>query len=502
MQAAFFTRGKKRNSTSHPSGVVGGTLYDIVLKIPSSITRPTLVLRLPPSLAAPVYNYCYIESLGRRYYYIQEWRSVGVNWECDLTVDVLASYDTIILASTQTVLRSTVNPNLDITNTAVVAGLPETETQIIATRYTTDITQGTFVIAIANDDANSYGAASLYAMSYEWCGVLMQKLLGEIDWAGTITDISADLLKCLFDPLQYILSCRYYPVGVSFFTGDSPTAYTSIRLGHWLIDGVNNIPLTSTDVVKSDLVTSFTVNGHPAQSTYGRWLNYAPYYTAEVYIPPYGTFNVPAWALGQTIYCNITVDALTGQSVLQPYIGDTFLEPHTAQIGVDVPLAQLQPDIVGGFINSRLGKNPIYDIIGVSETSRMLAAPGYTSTGSMDGLSNNVASLINQALLGVLTSGGVDTQPDRSNAAAGSLCAVHRDAYVTRKYLPIDGDIIGKIGYPCFKTAQLSTFKALGPSSTYSVWVQCADPHIVIDTATADETAQIEAYLASGVYLE
>lgn len=67
------------------------------LKQDFNVTRPYLNLR---SDSLPTYNYCYIEALGR-YYFIQSVTYLGnQTYELSLTVDVLKTYETEILAAT------------------------------------------------------------------------------------------------------------------------------------------------------------------------------------------------------------------------------------------------------------------------------------------------------------------------------------------------------------------------------------------------------------------
>lgn len=502
MQAAFFTRGKKRNSTSHPNGIIGGTLYDVVLKNPTTITAPTLVMRFPSTATAPNYNYCYIPALGERYYYVREWRSMGVNWECDLSVDVLATYADIITGTSQTVIRATSYINKDIDNPAVITGLPETTTTTLNTNFTTDVDNGTFVLALANDDPASFGSASLYLMRREWLGAMLQKMLGTIDWAWgqqTVGSISEELLECLFNPMQYVLSCRYYPIPGGFWGVTEATA-TTIKFGHWALDGVPNVPMPKDAYVKNGLLTTFNAPQHPSSAEYGNWLNYPPYFTSSAYIPPFGTLAIPGWAAGQQIYCNIMVDTISGMAHLQPYIGDTFLQPLNAQLGVDVPVTQLEVDYVTAF-----GREMGAELLPGSG-SYVSMIPGASNIGQkiIDYFDSTSGSNVGALLSGVLNTRagayGINAQKDMDNGAQGSLCGVFSPSYVTTKWLPVTGDIISKTGGPCYKTDVLDTFKTT--DSIYTPWVQCADPHIVIDTATSDEVSAVEAYLASGVYLE
>lgn len=95
------------NYDGHPNTVnkvLGeGMRFNGHLKQDFDVTRPYLNLR---SGKMPTYNYCYIEALGR-YYFIQAVTYIGnQTYELSLSVDVLKTYESEILAATGTVTET------------------------------------------------------------------------------------------------------------------------------------------------------------------------------------------------------------------------------------------------------------------------------------------------------------------------------------------------------------------------------------------------------------
>ena len=83
--ATFFTHSKKLNSMKLPTG---GTNISIVIKDPSSVLNPSIILdRSNPtsfnSVRIPTFN---------RYYWITDWVSDHGMWIANCSVDVLNSW--------------------------------------------------------------------------------------------------------------------------------------------------------------------------------------------------------------------------------------------------------------------------------------------------------------------------------------------------------------------------------------------------------------------------
>ena len=79
------------------------TQVDGALRQDFDILHPVLTLKKTP---LPAFNYCYVSVLGR-YYFVDRVEYVGNNtYEISLTVDVLKTYESVILEATATVQES------------------------------------------------------------------------------------------------------------------------------------------------------------------------------------------------------------------------------------------------------------------------------------------------------------------------------------------------------------------------------------------------------------
>ena len=110
MECTFYNIGKKRDSTLQPEQ---GTTVQVQLKAPCSITEPIITIT---TATAPVFTYAYIPSF-HRYYFIREWTYRNAIWEASLTVDVLASFKTLIRGLTCYIDRSASNYDGSIIDT-------------------------------------------------------------------------------------------------------------------------------------------------------------------------------------------------------------------------------------------------------------------------------------------------------------------------------------------------------------------------------------------------
>ena len=94
--------------------------------------------------------------------------------------------------------------------------------------FASSIANGYYVVGVINNDANSVGAVSYYVMTNTEFRAFSAKLLSSTDYLGSISDISEQLTKVLFNPFSYISSCIWIPV-------QPPTSgnVTTIPVGWW-----------------------------------------------------------------------------------------------------------------------------------------------------------------------------------------------------------------------------------------------------------------------------
>ena len=368
--AYFYQFEKKVNSTKIPTQQTGDIGLTVELKDVTNLFTPSLVLSASTftsggSITNPMkFTYAYLPDFSR-YYFIRSWSWILGRWECSLEVDVLASFKSSIGNTTAYILRSASSYDPDVVDTKYPAkkGVTTTTKHLTPNTspwninlYNAAISEGFFVVSIANNDANSIGAVSHYAFSARAMQELLSIMYNAPSWLNiTDANISQDLQKMMLNPLQYITSCMWIPTG---FTVGNLTAITSIPYGWWSITLQNNsayrINTTNlTRTVSFDIATA----KHPQYDAAKRkWLQLAPYTVAALRFEPFGMFSLDSSKIADIdkIRCVIWVDLITGVANMTVYQciydngqwvqGDTIYTT-SAQLGVPISIAQMSVDM-------------------------------------------------------------------------------------------------------------------------------------------------------------
>ena len=369
---ALYKHNKKVNSTSQPAQGAGTITAMINIKEASNLFSPTLVFTTDifqsgDTIQNPMeYNYCYIPDF-KRYYFIKQWSWILGRWECRLEVDVLASFKTEIGNSTMYVLRSASKANGDVVetkypvkkwishriNTLTPAGVSPWSTNI----RNASISEGFYSVGIANNDINAVGSVSYYAFSCSALRGLMTVMYSSPNWLD-VTDagISNDLQKMLLNPLQYIVSCTWIPVG---FNTSGLTGISSIPVGWWSItlpSGEYAYRISSGNIV---IIKDwyFPLGHHPQRTSRDlQWLNLAPYTEVSLSFPPFGMIPIDTLRLTDSdgIGTAFWIDTLTGKCTLHimratyengQWTPQEEIYQTVAQLGVPMALAQMAVDM-------------------------------------------------------------------------------------------------------------------------------------------------------------
>lgn len=493
MLVTLYSFGKERNSTAVPGNDVQRRELDCIIKDPFTLTSPELVLKLD---GIPSEMYCYIPEFGR-YYFIESWTYSQNRWFAQTTVDVLGSRQAGILASMQYVLRSASMSNPDIADSFYPAKSEYIYSRFSATEdyWVTNPADYTFIL----DISGSGNGTRLYVFSYTEFFEFTEYLLGTTEWLNLdqITDeISEQLSKMLFNPLEYIASCRIYPIKYdTFVKAMGGTHVTSIPFGWW------SIPKSATRIQKGTFVKTITINynNHP-QSSRGNWLNLNPYTSITAFYPPFGSFDIPTDALYSGaglpkpfIKAVTYIDLVSGMGSMRIYnAANTVVVHSSAKIGVDYPLFAQSIDtstnwataaVVSG-ANAYFGdanqstiKNAhTFDIFG-----QKLSVPNF----SLDSITGAVKDFVS----GFLTA---STKIDKFGSAA-STADYQDDPCIVVKYTLLVDDDNEKNGRPLAMVMRLSDL---------SGYTTCQTPHLVLDGYTPTENDAVNAYLANGFYIE
>lgn len=431
MQVYFYNVTKKRNSTYIPTQY---TMKDVILKHDVSIINP--VLALQENYDGYVdFNYFYIPKF-KRYYYI-----TNVDFSNNIayisgTVDVLASYRVDILNSTQYIIRSQSYWNGNILDSLYPTdSKPTYKTVDFTSPFMTSAykEQGSYIIGKVEKGAN-FGALKYSVLNHASMVSLIDSLISKTDGFDEIS-------KSIVNPLQYIKSCKYFPIPhVSLFKEFSGNDYV------WKYS------------------MNITLPKHP-QSARGEYLNYSPYTELYLNISPFGTIVIDTHYVAKSniVQCVIYVDLIGGNAKIELYNEQGIcFDMKETMLACDIPLSQVTKDYMGlvsagtGFIGSLLSGN-----IG----------------GAISGISNGINSMI----------------PKVSSATSGgSLAHLHGNKNLVGKFEMLADENIEQNGRPCMQKAVLKNLTG---------FCQVQNGDIAI-SGTQTERAEVKALLESGIYIE
>ena len=494
----LYSFAKKDNSTKQPTFETA-KLVQGILKEPCSIMNPIVrIERLPNDVMPFQYTYAkWVEA--RRYYFIEDWTWVNGLWEVRMKEDVLATFKTEIGNTTEYVLRtdSTVNFNGEITDTAYPATTDiVTESYSLSNVFTTDLTVGCYIVGIiSGGQTQAVGAISYYAMTSTEFGALKDKLFSEdnleimgiIDTSTTpptqlVTDLSQEVLKTMYNPYQYVVSCMWFPFGKSAIP--SSTAVTGIKIGWWEYPTLtgNRLYVQTFELGNEQ----FAITAHP-QASRGSYLNYAPY-TRRTLVGRFGSVPIDTtmFVVGNKINISYMIDLITGQcytkisrrdeSASTPS-GDLLAERNFL-LGVPIQIAQVGTDYLGTAVSALNSVNGTF-----SSAGQGFLSGGITGaiTGAIAGVANGIYNTLQSAMPQVETSG-----------QNGSFLAPANNTHVIEQFYKIVDEDISHRGRPLCELRQLNTLTG---------YILCAEGDIDI-SCYDNERKEIVRYLTEGFFWE
>lgn len=486
---------KKENSTKRPpTGSLTLGLQGI-LKEPCSIMTPIVQIERLPVDAMPFdYTYALWVEAGR-FYFIEDWVWVNGLWEVHMKEDVLATFKTDIGNSTEYVLRtdSTTDFNGEITDTTYPATTDiVSESYSLSNIFTTDLTVGCYIVGIiSGGTSQAVGAISYFAMTSSQFGALKDKLfsddnleiMGIIDAGGQtlVQDLSQEVLKTLYNPYQYIVSCMWFPFGKSAIPSSSPVS--SIKIGWW------DYPLSGDRLYAQTLELGneqFAITAHP-QASRGSYLNYAPY-TRRTLLGRFGSVPIDTtlFKVGNKINISYMIDLITGQCYTKisrrDESGTTPSEDLIAErnflLGVPIQIAQVGTDYLGTAVSAiNTVASGVNGAVSGFVKGGVAGAIGGAIAGSASGIYNTLQSAMPQ----VETSG-----------QNGSFLAPVNNTHVVEQFYKIVDEDIAHRGRPLCELRQLNTL---------SGFILCAEGEIDI-SCYDNERKEIVRYLTDGFFWE
>lgn len=435
MLIRMFEWAKFRNSTEIPTGpgYVPVDVYDCQLKEDTSIIAPTVIIRFSDQTKLKQYGYAYLDDFNR-WYFIKNYTFNKTRWLIDLEVDPLASFREEIKNTYGYVLRADRWPETypDDAKGYFIDSLYPVSTQAAITSFdidspfTAQFRDGSIVIGVIGAaDANTVsalGAISYYLIDVRTFQFLCYALLSqEASYTGVNGDImDPNLLRCIFNPLQYFASVIWFPFN---FSGDygiienmvasqSLTKVSSIHYGWWQITGLGNTGMNCYRIESNKGFMSFSqqiqLYHHPEYNEDRKYVDYAPYRRVNFYAYPFGVIPVDlSMIIDNSFGYRFIVDLFTGHAVMDvgaiqkdlenDFVAFSPLQRVETQFGFEVPIAQMGTDVIkanADIVTS--AANVVNDAIHLNLAGMVSTA----ATGISDAIHNSAPQLMSRGTMG------------------------------------------------------------------------------------------------------
>ena len=449
---------KKKNSTATPTQATQNIVMPGKLMDNSGVITPHFKFDFSALLLekATDFNYAYVADFNRYYFITDCAYNLGL-WDMYMEVDPLASYKTQIGSHTTYILRSSfiydryLPDNLYPIKSGATYATEQNNLNPFATAYN----NGWFVTGIINADQNGYGAVNYYVFTASQFRTFCNYLLSNTG-IYNVTDITDELLKVLYNPFQYVVSCTWVPV-----QPPQGASISSVPIGWWTIPC--NCYRISGYVRTSGTVTCQiprNPEGATKQFMYGE-----PYTEYYLDFPPFGSFSISADNLINATYLDFAwdMDCITGLGRLQ--MGANSAQPFNivhAQVGVPIQLAQMAPDTFGA----------------------LQQALGSTGNRFADSIINKLGDIGNAII--------AKMSPMQTVGNTGGFMGGYYPIKLTGIFHGVAEENLAEFGAPCCKTLTINNL---------SGYVLCAHGDFSA-VCTSTELDMINGYLTGGFFYE
>lgn len=460
LSVKFYSVSKAVNSTALPTGEPMAK-YECRMLDACSILRPVILLNVGPQANPTGANYAYIEEYNR-YYWVADWTVNRGQWAATLTIDPLASWKEEIGNTFQYVLRSSSESNPTVQDSMYPATSVSTWSGAVAKEnpFAHELGSGEYVLGIVGR-SGSMGAVSYYIMTPAQFDTFGKKLYGDTS-IYDVTESEISTFKTQFNPLQYIVYCKWFP-----FTISKGSAQQYIDFGWWQLETpCYKISANPIYIIN----TVFALPNHP-QLSRGTYLNKSPFSRYDLI---YGTFGkVPLDTSGfpdtsdRTVNANMQVDLITGYAILQVTSpGGGTLAYASGKIGVDISLAQIAVDYKGAAVQA------------VQTVGAAIASSGASLlTGGLSGISNATDSLVPQM---------------RTSGSNGSIADYYIIPRIICQFINVVAEDNERLGRPLCARRKINTL---------SGYLQTVDTELQIP-ATSGEIDMIKSYMEGGMHYD
>lgn len=459
---------KRSNSTLRPEGY--GKDYTCELNTPCDIMEPVFRFEANSREEWLTYNYIECVEFGR-YYWIDKWVWVNGMWDAHCHIDALASWRNEIGEMEEYILRSATSFDPDVVDTLY----PLSSECIVRQSYTNwsipKDPSGSYVVGVVGGN----GLVEYYYINGNWLDTFGAFMFGDTLWTNVVADDPGvqegnipTFMRAQFNPLQYVVSCIWYP-----FIVPHTTTQETIKFGYFDSGYYAHKVTRESFKVFSD---SLTLYKHPQSSDRGRYMQLAPFTRLRLSALPWGEVDLDTTKFSNQSVVKVEAwaDPITGTSKL--YVSNGTGEKIltlVGQIGVTEQLSQVLKDNLA------------------TVTGAASAAAGLIS-GLLGGPSA-IAGGIATAISGIGNAAAAQFPDVSSTGTNGARIAVTpTQVRLTQTFQSAVGDDIINRGRPLCRRYKIRNL---------SGYILVADPDVPLP-ATQDEIDKIKEYMTNGFFYE
>ena len=484
-EVRFFKFSKRENSTALPD-VTGGAVFSCTLKDNCSLNNPIIKLELRNSGGNfdpnmwPDYNYCWVKPWNK-FFFVSDWTNDGPLWHAHCTIDVLATYRTDILNSTQYVSYSSVVGDTWLADTRIPV-LKSTTVSTSSTALTFFLQNGWYILSYIGIDGTCLVALSKQQLT---------ALISSISQSDMTNDINAIVDQAGYDWTQGAEGGLYYLsraltqndiLGKAY--GQAPSCLRSCIWVPLVIDSQGGVP-----IFLGNYDTGITGVGVSAQPRTGSVSVSIPWHYSDwrrsyceqvyLYIPLVGMVNLSSDNLthANSITINWSYTVTDGAIAYSVECGNEIIGTYGGSCAVQYPLG----------VNQQASAGEVTQAIMQGLTTSVSAG----ITGNVTGAVMGIATAGYNAMSTALTShpsciGGIGGGAGNGLSHSVTCYTVAHDTLIS------PADMASTMGRPTMKPIQLSSA---------SGYCQCANAHVATD-ASLEELSAITTMLNSGFYIE
>ena len=484
ISVSFAKTSKRRNSTLQATF---NTSFDCVLKAPTSLDKPTFLL----SASSFDYNLAHFEG---RYYFVDDIVSVrNGQFEVSCILDVLATYKTEILASTQYVCYSSVSGGQMLADTRI----PVLKSATVATSSSAIgilSTTGHYILSVVGKNS---------AATYQVSLTNIKDILDSIsDWQDVGIQNAVDLISASatedFSGVSDTLATIGEALVNSGFVGNAYSqAPSCLRSCIWvpfstiLHDGTDIIYLGNFNThVQAKRISSSPTTGSASVSIPWQFTDWRRATCEEVYLylPLVGMINIPSDEIvgNSSITINYSCTATDGCIAYELEAGSQVIGTFGANCSANYPIGINQQASAGEIMQSFVNGIEKTLSAGVNSSISPISAGAATAEMIFQG-AVGAYDLVNTSLSSHASCvGGI------GGGAGVGLSLSAKCFTVAHPTVISPASMAATMGLPTMKPMTLSSLMG---------FCQCANAHVSAP-AQAAELDAIDAYLNSGFYIE